>query len=130
MQRELKNTGVSAFSVAEVYNRCTHKNLSQVLPNRASPGEESEKGQPYRNNSLEYSVICHTMISSEWSHACLFNTWYLFLSSVCPVATLIPWKLLGRTTFCREVHHLHYELSLLWTCQFHFTLLSTCIGID
>lgn len=65
MQRELKNTRASPLSIADVYNRCTHKNLSQVLPNHASHGEESDKGQAYRNNSLEYAIICHTVISSE-----------------------------------------------------------------
>lgn len=79
MQREFKNTVVSPLSMADAYNKFTHKNLSSPMhvssPTKPCPtGEKSEKGQAYRNNSLEFSIICHMMLSSEWGHVCLF-TW-------------------------------------------------------
>lgn len=42
---------------------------SQVLPNHASPGKNMKKAK-HKETALKYSIIRHTMISSEWG-SCL-----------------------------------------------------------
>lgn len=49
---------------------------------------------------------------------------------MCPIAVLIPCKLLGWTTHCRKVLHLHYVLYVFWTCLFLFIVFSSHIAID